>query len=240
MKCDKNYDIVAYLKGELSSVERDDIRVHIESCPSCMREANKVDLLLGAVGKMKMVEPSDDMRWKVKDAFAKSHPEFMERYRVRSGDAGWWKRFRNDVVEQIRFMPIWAIAASAHVVVIAILSIIFAGSAPNEEKRTVGVKPPRDQALATYAPRKDDKPPIGSVRPDTNKKEITPEEHQNDIRQTVSLLSDPDPEVRKSALIILAKRGGAEVVPSIEKMKDDPDESVRKTAADILSKLPPR
>ncbi|MFN3484450.1 MAG: zf-HC2 domain-containing protein [Planctomycetota bacterium] len=120
MKCDKSAEITAFLKGEVSEAERESLRLHFESCAACGRELEKFDRVLKALGKLETVEPSPGFRWRVREAFLRAHPEFLEAPR-RPAPAGFWASLR----QTLSYVPAWAVSVAAHVILIAVATLVF-------------------------------------------------------------------------------------------------------------------
>lgn len=154
MSCDKSFDLVAYLKGELAEGERAGVRQHVEACASCTRELTKLDGVLKALGRLKTEEVavSGDFKWRVRAAFVEAHPEFLER-RVGAGaeSRSIWQSLR----EQFQFVPAWAVSLAVHVLLLAAAAIVFftPKSGQEEWRRTVEVAAPKDgPPLPEFAP----------------------------------------------------------------------------------------
>ncbi len=129
MKCDKTTEIVAWLKGEVPEEDRESLRDHFDLCPACSENLARYDRLLKAVGRMDQVEPSPGFAWKVREAFAQQHPRFVEKAQGEPARMTLWQMIR----AQFEFVPAWAISAAAHVIFLALGSIIFL-SPPDEEE----------------------------------------------------------------------------------------------------------
>ncbi len=121
MKCDKTTEIVSWLKGETPPSERESLRSHFEGCPACSENLARYDRLLKAVGRIDSVEPSSDFTWKVRQAFAEAHPEFVEKTQGEIPRMTLWQMVR----AQFEFVPAWAISTAAHLVFFAVVAIIF-------------------------------------------------------------------------------------------------------------------
>jgi hypothetical protein len=139
MKCDKSIEITAYLKGEAPEAEREPLRLHFESCPVCSKELEKFDRLLKALGKMETVDPSPGFRWRVREAFLRAHPEFLEAPKP-SEPLTLWQSLR----QSFAYVPAWAISVAAHVILMATAAILFFTPKSTEEverERIIQAKP---------------------------------------------------------------------------------------------------
>ncbi len=127
-KCGKSLEITAYLKGETPEGEREPLRLHFEQCALCAQEIGKFDRVLKALGKMEGIDPSPSFKWRVREAFLRAHPEFLERPAPERLTA--WQQFR----QSFSYVPAWAISVAAHVILIAIAAILFFSPQSEEDK----------------------------------------------------------------------------------------------------------
>ncbi len=130
MKCEKSSEIVAFLKGEVEEAEREPLRLHFESCASCSRELARFDRTLQALGKLDRAEPTPGFAWRVRQAFAAAHPEFLDRVRQRPPSPSWWESFR----AHFEFVPAWAISVAAHVLLLAVAAVLLLSPKSEEEE----------------------------------------------------------------------------------------------------------
>jgi hypothetical protein len=119
VKCEKQSEIAAYLKGETPEGEREGLRVHFEQCPACRAELETFDRVLQALGRMDELEPSAGFKWRVREAFLRAHPEFLEK--PAPDRQTLWQSLR----AQFAYVPAWAISVAAHVLLIAIAAILI-------------------------------------------------------------------------------------------------------------------
>lgn len=227
MRCEKNYDIVSYLKEELEAEQREEIRLHIESCSSCRKELDRINALLRVVGRMKHVDSAPEFHERVRMVFAREHPDFLRRVGGRRGRAGgerlgWWRRIVLDIKEQFRYVPAWAISGCFHVVAIAVIALILSNVLTTDVKK-------REQGRGGVA----------SVMPtpDTSGRALTPAWVRRNEDETALLLKSSDPEVRRSAVIILGEAGTESALRHIRQMLDDPDDRVSSAAKGVLDRL---
>ena len=166
MSCDKASEITAYLKGESAPEERETLRLHFESCPHCTRDLAKFDKLLKALGRMESIDPSPGFRWRVREAFIRAHPEFLEappRERM-----SMWESLQ----QTFSYVPAWAISVAAHVVLLAVVAILFLSPAsPEEQERDLAVRatPMKPAAAPRFAdPPSNFQPPriVPKARPE--------------------------------------------------------------------------
>lgn len=147
MNCGKSVEIAAYLKGEAPEGERETLRLHFESCAACTADLAKFDRVLKALGKMEGVEPSPGFRWRVREAFLRAHPEFLEA--PARSPLSVWASFR----QSFGFVPAWAFSIAAHVLLIALAAIlIFTPRSPEEELRDLAIRS-KPRRLVDEAPR---------------------------------------------------------------------------------------
>jgi hypothetical protein len=145
MKCEKTAEITDYLKGETAPEERETLRLHFEGCEVCSKEIGKFDRVLQALGRLEEVEPSVGFKWRVREAFVRAHPDFLEAPRRTS--LTFWQSVR----EQFSFVPAWAVSIAAHVILLAVAAILFFGpQTPEEIERDLAVgsqplRPPGEQ-----------------------------------------------------------------------------------------------
>jgi hypothetical protein len=167
--CDKGSEITAYLKGETAPEERETLRLHFESCATCSGELGKFDKVLKALGRMEQVEPSAGFRWRVREAFVRAHPDFLEPPPRETQSV--WDSFR----QAFGSVPSWAISVTAHIILLAIVAILFfSPPSPEELERDLAVRA-TPKGKPAEAPEwevdnfKLPRPP--AVPADTNKKE---------------------------------------------------------------------
>ncbi len=135
LKCEKSREITAYLKGEVPGEEREALRAHFEQCSSCGLELSRFDKVLAALGKLEGVDPSPGFKWRVREAFLRAHPEFLEAPRRES--LSFWQGLR----QQFSYVPAWAISVAAHVVLLAIAAILlFTPKSPEDEAEDVALQ----------------------------------------------------------------------------------------------------
>jgi hypothetical protein len=133
--CDKASEITAYLKGETPAEERETLRLHFETCGTCSGQLAKFDKLLKALGKMESIEPSPGFRWRVREAFIRAHPEFLEAPPRQA--ASMWESLR----QAFSYVPAWAISVAAHVILLAVATILFfSPESPEERERDLAVR----------------------------------------------------------------------------------------------------
>ena len=145
MTCDKASEITAYLKGETAPEERETLRLHFEGCGTCSAELGKFDKVLKALGRMEQVEPSAGFRWREREAFVRAHPDFLEPPPRESQSV--WDSFR----QAFGSVPSWAISVTAHVILLAVVAILFfSPPSPEEEERDLAVRatPKQEPAAA--------------------------------------------------------------------------------------------
>lgn len=135
-RCDKTSEITAYLKGETPEGERETLRLHFEGCESCKAELGRFDRVLNALGKLEPVEPSAGFKWRVREAFLRAHPDFMEPSRPRQIPSLW-----ESLRATLGYVPAWAMSVAAHVILLAVAAIIiFAPKDPEEAMRDLAVR----------------------------------------------------------------------------------------------------
>ncbi len=135
MKCEKSVEITAYLKGEVPQAERETLRLHFEQCGTCGLELSRFDKLLSALGKMEGVDPSPGFKWRVREAFLRAHPEFLEAPQREA--LTFWQSLR----QQFSYVPAWAISVAAHVILLAIAAIlIFTPKSLEEQEQEVAMQ----------------------------------------------------------------------------------------------------
>lgn len=170
MKCEKASEITAYLKGETAPEEREPLRLHFEGCASCAAELGKFDKVLQALGRLESVEPSAGFRWRVREAFVRAHPEFLEA--PQRDRASIWDGVR----QTFGFVPAWAFSVTAHVVLLAIAAILLF-SPPSEEERE------RDLAVRA-TPLKPGQPPRFDPAAPEERPNFRPSTHLIDIAKS--------------------------------------------------------
>jgi len=147
MKCDKAAEITAYLKGETPEAEREPLRTHFESCDFCSKELERFDRTLKALGRMESVDPSPGFRWRVREAFLRAHPEFLEPPRAPE-PLTLWQSLRHSLA----YVPAWAISVAAHVILMALAAIVFFTPKSEEQKL-------EEKIIQAVPPRKGPAPP---------------------------------------------------------------------------------
>lgn len=194
MKCDKTQEIPAYLKGEVAEAEREALRLHFDQCSSCTQDLAKFDKVLKALGRMETVDPSPGFKWRVREAFLRAHPEFLELPKPQP--VSWWQSFR----ESFASVPAWALSIAAHVLLLTVAAALFlmpkspedqfvehsvhakprepAGDPP--EFRGAGARPPRIDRISgdvtpdapdvdyTRSPKRGSEPIVAVRRPRPN------------------------------------------------------------------------
>ncbi|HEX7899597.1 MAG TPA: hypothetical protein VF950_17645 [Planctomycetota bacterium] len=171
MKCEKASEITAYLKGESAPEEREPLRLHFEGCATCSAELGKFDKVLKALGRMEQVEPSAGFRWRVREAFVRAHPDFLEPPAVEPQTL--WGSFR----QAFGYVPAWAVSVAAHAILLAVAAILFfTPPSEDEVERDLAVRatPKEKPASAPYFPEKSDiKLPVAPLaNPESTKKEV--------------------------------------------------------------------
>jgi hypothetical protein len=126
--CGKTVEITAYLKGETPEGEREALRLHFEQCAICAQEIGKFDRALKALGKLEGVDPSPGFKWRVREAFLRAHPEFLERPAPER--LSLWQQLR----QTLSYVPAWAMSVAAHVILIAIAALLFFTPRSEEDK----------------------------------------------------------------------------------------------------------
>ncbi len=127
-KCDKSVEIAAYLKGEVDAAERESLRLHFEQCGACGKDLERFDRVLKALGKIDEIEPSPGFKWRVREAFLRAHPEFLERP-IPGPPLTFWQ----SLGQSLGYAPAWAIAVAIHVLVITAAAIVlFIPESPEE------------------------------------------------------------------------------------------------------------
>ncbi len=174
MKCDKSREITAYLKGEVPEAERGPLRDHFEQCSACAQDLARFDRVLRALGKMDGVDPSPGFKWRVREAFLRAHPEFLER--PLREPLSWWQGLRGS----FGYVPAWALSIAAHVLLIATAAIlIFVPKSPDEELESaaIGAKPRRAGDAPDFAGDPSGRPRaegLGRLAPDEPRTDFTP------------------------------------------------------------------
>jgi hypothetical protein len=82
--------------------------------------------VLGAVASLPAVEPSPAFRSRVREAFVRAHPEYIERPAPRR--VTWWEAVR----AQFSFMPSWSVSLAIHVLLLSVAAGLF--FAPREDR----------------------------------------------------------------------------------------------------------
>lgn len=140
MKCERSNEITAYLKGEVPEGDRESLRLHFEGCSTCSAELAKFDRVLKALGKIESVEPSPGFKWRVREAFLRAHPEFLEHPRPERLTL--WDTLRGT----FQYVPAWAISVAAHVLLVGLAAIlIFVPPHPEDalDEAAIRAKPRR-------------------------------------------------------------------------------------------------
>ncbi len=127
MACGKSSEITAFLKGEVSGTEREALQAHFDGCAPCSQELEKSRRLLESFSTLETVEPSPDFTWRVRDAFLRAHPEFLEAP-VEEKRTLW-----DSIRGLFGVMPAWAISVSVHVLVVGVAALIIFSRGPRED-----------------------------------------------------------------------------------------------------------
>jgi len=174
VKCEKASEITAYLKGESAPEERETLRLHFEGCASCSAEIEKFDKVLKALGRLENVEPSPGFRWRVREAFVRAHPEFIEPP----------PRERTGVFDSLKqvfgYVPAWAVSVAAHVILLAVAAILFF-SPPTEEEVE------RDLAVRATPKLKPSSAPAFDVGPSNFLPPVTPKPPPADAKKDAGI-----------------------------------------------------
>ncbi len=154
-----------------------------------------MDRVLRALGKLDGIEPSPGFQWRVREAFLRAHPEFLER--PHSESLTWWQAMRGS----FGFVPAWAISIAAHVLLISLAAIlIFVPRSPEEEMEDAAIRAkPRVPAVDT--PRFAGSAPVGPPsRPERigHVPERTPEAEEYGPDRTAPGVVSPAPHRRRT------------------------------------------
>lgn len=184
MKCEKASEITAYLKGESAPEEKETLRLHFEGCPACSAELAKFDKVLKALGKIESVEPSAGFRWRVREAFVRAHPEFLEPP-AREVPSLW-----DSLKQAFGYMPAWAVSVAAHVILLAVACILFFSPPSAEEVE-------RDLAVRATPQLQPSNPPEWQVLPSNFKPPSLPEAPKADAAKDVGRWRERIPRDRR-------------------------------------------
>ncbi|HYF01361.1 MAG TPA: hypothetical protein VEJ18_20730 [Planctomycetota bacterium] len=161
MKCEKASEITDFLKGETPERERETLRVHFEACAHCAGELARFDRVLKALGKLESVDPTPGFKWRVREAFLRAHPEFLEA--PRREVLSFWDSLRM----AFGYVPAWAMSVAAHVILIAVAAILFfSPPSPEEIQRDLAVRAQPHRRVAPKGPEFGRPAPAGGeIRP---------------------------------------------------------------------------
>ncbi len=143
MDCHQPYDLIGYAKEHLAAPEREATRGHLASCADCRRELVALERVLGFVRAVPDIAPSPDFVARVMTAL----PAAASARSLRRPTVPAWVAILRSLQERLQVFPVWAISVSAHVVLFAVLTILFFRYREPGEDRLAGLKP-ADQHMA--------------------------------------------------------------------------------------------
>ncbi|MBI4834338.1 MAG: terpene cyclase/mutase family protein [Planctomycetes bacterium] len=124
--CDKNYDLIGYVKNGMAPDEKSAIKSHLDSCAECREELRSIKTLFAAFKEMTEIEPSSNFEYRVMQEIEKipapgniglyGIPDFVSQ-KIQTAVARVKYTFRHS-------SP-WALSAAFHVVLFAVLGLLF-------------------------------------------------------------------------------------------------------------------
>ena len=126
MTCNKNYNLVSYLNDKATSSDKIEITQHLSGCPDCRAELQTIRKLRS----LPQVTPSAEFTDRV---IARARLLVTEPVKADPGLADYLKL-------ALRYSPPWAISAAVHLIIFAVLSIIFIGPAIEKQTRETFVE----------------------------------------------------------------------------------------------------
>jgi hypothetical protein len=117
MNCN-DIDLVSYLKDELTDEHKKQVEEHLKTCPACQRDFDETKQILSALKEWTAPEVGNGFVIRVKEALFERYPRFGKK-------PGLWERIFGP--QPVKF-PAWTLSAAIHVVIIAVLVIVFYNS----------------------------------------------------------------------------------------------------------------
>lgn len=178
MACEKDLDLVAYVKGEMAPSEAEAVRLHLPTCVDCQEELGSVEELLGGIGSMPSVAPPEDFAARVTRAlgadagYVKLAKETKRKEREETiRQHGWWAWAGKSMKDRMRSAPGWVAAAAVYLITFGALAWVL---------------------LKDYKP--------GTVTPDSNRSVVAPPKHDGDAENPPATVAKlPFVESRTSA-----------------------------------------
>jgi prenyltransferase beta subunit len=139
--CDKNYDLIGYVKNGVAPEEKSAVKSHLDSCAECREELRSIKTLFAAFKEIPEIEPPSDFESRVMREIEKI-PE-----PVNLGLSGIHdfvsQKIQTAVVRvkyTFRHSSPWALSAAFHVVVFAALGLLFIRPTQNQLEKDYPIK----------------------------------------------------------------------------------------------------
>lgn len=223
MSCHHPYDLTAFLKQELTTPEAEAVRTHLAGCADCRRERVALDRVLGRMRQLPVVTPDAGFVARVLDALPY---EVTLPFPVRATappTGSLWARLVRGWQERFAGFPMWALSVSAHLVLFAVLTVVFFRMGPQTDLRETARArevAPREEHQPQRAPR------FGGAGSNVNEDHFDPkqvqEPHHGGVLDPLTRVEDPiallvalrtDGQRRREAL---TGNGGAEAERAID------------------------
>lgn len=167
MTCTRNLDLVAYVKGEMVPSEAEAVRLHLPTCVDCQEELASVEELLGGIGSLPSVAPSEEFAARVTRALAANAGYVKLARETRRKDReetirqhGWWAWAGKSMKDRMRSAPGWIAAAAVYLITFGALAWVLL-----KDYKPSNVTPEGHTAVAPPKPDVDvEKPPSTVVK----------------------------------------------------------------------------
>ncbi len=157
MTCQKNYDLVSYLRNESSPEEQFEVRKHLTDCAVCREEYQKLVRVFETLGSIEEISPSPDLESRILAT--------VDQLVSTPASTGAWTRLRGAIQDRLaetrlhlRYLPPWAISTAAVALLLLILSFIVISPVPQpsaDAYKVVFEQPAQPKPPITYEPPPD-------------------------------------------------------------------------------------
>lgn len=215
MFCPQPYDLIGYLKEELPAPEAESVRAHLGGCAECRRELLALERVLGFVRSVPDVEPDLGFVARVLDALP---AQAAAPARRREETVPAWTVLVQAIRARLAGFPVWALSVSAHLILFAVLTVLFFNLGVDRGRDTAGRNPTDAPANGTQYGAKGATEPDRDVHPTPTQEPRVP-----DLREPLPKPDDPllalvalrtDAALRRKAL---EAAGGKDVPPAVAK-----------------------
>lgn len=119
--CDKNYNLIGYVRDEITAEEKSAILGHLQSCSDCQKEVKGYEGLFNALRQIEVIEPSSNFEYRVMEKV----DQVKETIGIGQRIADFGSGMVNALRPSLRAAPPWVLSAAAHIILFALLGFIL-------------------------------------------------------------------------------------------------------------------